>query len=212
MIFDLDGTLVNTLEDLAESMNEVLRQMGFPAHPVESYRYFVGGGIVRLASMVLPPDRVDGESVDRCVHLMRMEYEKRWDSKSALYPGVAELLSGLAARGIKMAILSNKPDGFTRKIYEKFLSSWDFQEIEGARPGMPVKPDPAQALLIAIKLKTIPERILYVGDTDTDMETALAAGMYPVGALWGFRTKTELLGSGAAVVMEKPEDILAFAA
>lgn len=212
MLFDLDGTLVNTLEDLADSMNEVLRQMGFPPHPLDSYRYFVGDGVVRLASRALPPDCVDEASVELCVHLMRMEYEKRWASKSALYPGVAELLSGLAARDIKLAILSNKPDGLTRKVYEKFLSPWNFQVVEGARAGMPVKPDPAQALLIAIKLKTIPERILYVGDTDTDMKTAVAAGMYPVGALWGFRTKPELLGSGAAVVIERPGELLKFAA
>ncbi|NUQ01042.1 MAG: HAD family hydrolase, partial [Armatimonadetes bacterium] len=193
VLFDLDGTLLNTLADLADSMNTALRGLGHPPHPTDSYRYHVGDGMTNLALRVLPPDQRDAAEVARCVAAMRAEYALRWAAKTRPYDGVLELLDALAERGVARAVLSNKPDEFTQQVVAKLLGRERFDVVMGAQPGWPLKPDPAGALEVARRLGQPPGAVLYLGDTNTDMATAVAAGMHPVGARWGFRPAAELL-------------------
>jgi len=208
VIFDLDGTLLDTLADIGESMNIALAQLDIPPYELERYRYFVGDGVEVLAQRVLPEARRDDATVAQCVTLMRAEYGQRWDRKTRAYDGIAELLNGLVSRRISIGVLSNKPHDFTCAIVEKVLPEWRFDPVLGSRPGVPKKPDPAAALEIIEKLRLRPEEFLYVGDTAVDMLTATASGMFPVGALWGFRTAEELKESGARVLLEHPIDLL----
>ncbi len=207
-IFDLDGTLLDTLDDLADSANRVLRSFGLPEHPVESYRYFVGEGMVRLIERILPPGQRDQAMVTRLVEAFREDYGRNWKVRSRMYDGVPAMLDGLAGAGLKLSILSNKPDEFTRLCVRDLLPGHTFDPVFGQRPGIAKKPDPAGALEIASLLGCSPDRILYLGDTATDMETAVRAGMFAVGALWGFRTREELEQSGARVVAASPGDVL----
>jgi phosphoglycolate phosphatase len=208
VIFDLDGTLVDTLADLENSMNAVLKKFGYPVHPPDSYRYFVGDGVEMLVRRALPPDSVDDCTVKRCVEAMEEEYSRRWNDKIKLYEGIPELLSYLEEAGIPKAVLSNKPHDFTCLIVETILSQWSFAEVRGAKPSVPKKPDPGVALNIAVKLGVPPQQILYLGDTNVDMRTANRANMFAVGALWGFRTVEELIESGAKAVVETPTEVI----
>ena len=208
VIFDLDGTLLDTLADLADSMNSALRGLGYPEHDPEKYRYFVGDGMRNLARRVLPVDGQDENLVETVVKAMTTEYEQGWDVKTKPYSGMEETLDRLTVAGLKLAVLSNKPDPFTKKMVAALLPRWQFQPVLGARPDAPLKPDPAVALEIAQMLKIDPAKFLYVGDTATDMRTANAAGMFAVGAAWGFRTVEELEQSGARRIVHRPAEIV----
>ncbi|MBW1918026.1 MAG: HAD family hydrolase [Deltaproteobacteria bacterium] len=208
VMFDLDGTLLDTLQDLADSMNSVLDHFGFPIHQVEAYKYFVGGGMENLARRALPEDQRDEVTVAQCFAALMADYNQRWTKHTHTYPGVPELLDALTTAGLRMAILSNKPDDFSKKCVARVLPGWHFEKVVGVRPGGPIKPDPAAALEIASDLGLPPAEFLYLGDTGTDMQTAAAAGMFPVGALWGFRTAEELTRSGARVLIARPTDLL----
>jgi len=208
VIFDLDGTLLDTLDDLAESGNRVLAWAGLPVHPVESYRYFVGEGMQVLIERIVPADRRNPELLASLAEAFLEDYGRNWAEHTRLYEGVASLLVGFQAKGLPMNILSNKPDDFTKLCVRRFLSEWNFHEVLGNRAGVARKPDPAGALFIAERLGVPPSEILYLGDTATDMKTAVAAGMYPVGALWGFRTAEELLANGARELAAHPLAVL----
>lgn len=210
ILFDLDGTLLDTLEDIADSMNAVLARFGYPALPANDYRYHTGDGVRKLALRALRAAGGDEGRLDVAIEAMREEYSRRWADKTRPYQGVEDLLSGLRERGIGRAILSNKPDDFTKLVVEHFFGNECFAAVRGVRDGVPRKPDAAGALAIAHEMRIAPERFLYVGDTNTDMQTAVAAGMFPVGALWGFRSEEELRASGAAVVLARPLDVLDF--
>ena len=207
VLFDLDGTLLDTIPELAASMNAVLTRLGLPEHDEEAYKYHVGDGIETLARRVLPAHRRDKTTVRQCVSGMRDEYELRW-SGSRTYEGISDLLNVLTKRGVAMVVLSNKPDDFTKKVIGGLLPNFHFERIVGATSAIPQKPDPTGALKIASELNIAPESFLYVGDTDTDMKTAVAAGMYPVGALWGFRTADELASNGARTLIAHPMDLV----
>lgn len=209
VLFDLDGTLLDTIEDLADSMNAVLARRGHPGHSVDAYRYFVGAGVELLVKRALPPARRDAETIASGVAEMREEYGRRWHAKTRPYEGVPEMLVGLHDRGLPVAVLSNKPDDSTTAAVRYFFPDIPFADIRGAREGVPKKPDPAAALDLAEGLGVAAARVLYVGDTDIDMETAVAAGMEPAGALWGFRDEAELRDHGAAHLVERPLDLLA---
>ncbi len=208
VLFDLDGTLLDTLEDIADSANEALRTLGFPPHPVHAFKELIGGGVANLARRAVPAERGDPETLDRMAALFRQEYAGRWDKKTRPYPGVAELLDALGARGIPMAVLSNKPDQFTQLCVARLLSRWTFQAVLGERDGVPRKPDPTGAAEIARRLGFAPRQILYLGDTKIDMQTAVSAGMHPVGALWGFQSAAELTEHGARVLIDHPRQVL----
>jgi phosphoglycolate phosphatase len=208
VLFDLDGTLLDTLEDLADSVNAVLRESGFPMHPVASYRYFVGDGARVLMSRVLPESHRDEATIASCLRGFVTAYAERWNVKSRPYPGIDALLDGLDQRGIRKAVFSNKPHDATVRCVRDLLKGWGFDVVLGQEEGRPRKPDPEGAFLIARKLGVAPAEILYLGDTGTDMKTAMAAGMMPVGALWGFRTATELIASGARALAGAPAEVL----
>lgn len=209
VVFDLDGTLLDSLEDLADSMNIVLEKCGFPTHPIEDYKYFVGDGMYTLVERTVPEEKkLDKELIEKCFLMMKEEYGQRWSKKTRPYPQIPKLLTNLAELGMKMTVLSNKPHEFTKIIVCKLLSDWDFEVVLGQRPGIPKKPDPKGAFDIAESLKICPEEILYLGDTNVDMKTATRAGMYPVGVLWGFRGAEELKGNGAKILIKKPLDLL----
>jgi phosphoglycolate phosphatase len=210
VLFDLDGTLLDTLEDLADATNAALAELGFPGHPLEAYKQFVGDGVENLVRRALRQDPLDEALLARGIELTRREYAGRWAEKTMPYPGIADLLNGLARRGIAMAVFSNKPDEFTRLCVTQWLARWHFVAVQGAIPELPRKPDPRGALAIAAQMGVAPREVLYLGDTNTDMQTAVAAGMFAVGALWGFRTADELLAAGAAALAKTPTDVLAW--
>ena len=208
VLFDLDGTLLDTLADLADSGNWALGRLGFAEHPTAAYKYFVGDGVENLVRRAVPAGRNDAATVARGAALVREAYGQRWAEKTRPYRGVPELLDALVSRRMPMAVLSNKPDDFTHLCVEKLLPRWSFAAIVGARASLARKPDPAGALMIAERLGLAPAEILYLGVTNTDMQTAVAAGMFPVGALWGFRTAEELRASGAQRLILRPAELL----
>ncbi len=210
VIFDLDGTLLDTLEDLGDAVNRVLAARGFPTHPIASYRYFVGDGSAVLVERALPASARSSEIYREVLAAFLADYDQSWKIKTRIYDGIPEMLDSLTAQGIAMSVLSNKPHPFTVECVRELLSKWRFVSVLGLRPEVPRKPDPAGALETAQLLGVVPERILYLGDSGTDMKTAVAAGMFPVGALWGFRTHEELMANGAAAVIQHPTELLAF--
>lgn len=207
VIFDLDGTLLDTLEDLADSANEALTAEGLPVHPVDAYRTFVGDGIGMLIGRILPENLRGTPAETRVLQNYRQAYNRRWDAKSRPYEGIPELLDALAQRNIPSAILSNKPQAFTELCVSGLLPGHRFACVFGQRDHVPRKPDPAGALEIASALNLKPADIAFVGDTSTDMNTAVAAGMIPVGVAWGFRSVEELTASGARTILRHPLDL-----
>ena len=208
ILFDLDGTLLDTLDDLADSMNATLLSLGFPAHDRSAYRIFVGDGVENLVRRALPDGTGDEALVQSAVKRMREEYGSRWHDKTRPYDGIPELLDGAASRGVPCAVLSNKPHPATLEVVAHFFPRYRFAAVFGARPGVPIKPDAGAAREVAAALGVDPSRFLYLGDTNTDMLTAVAAGMDPVGALWGFREARELTEAGARVLASHPREIL----
>ncbi len=208
VLFDLDGTLLDTLQDLADAMNGALADLGHPPHPVGAYRYFVGNGAVNLARRTLPEAARTEEQVARAVAAFSTRYAENWNATTHPYPGVMALLMALHERGLTLAILTNKPDAFAQQTVQALLPAQLFAAVVGMTPQRQTKPDPSEALRLARELGIPPAEWLYLGDTATDMETARAAGMYPVGALWGFRTADELCDSGAQVLAAQPADLL----
>ncbi len=208
VIFDLDGTLLDTLEDLADAMNAVLQNNRLPVHDVAAYRYFVGDGIDVLVRRALPFKIADEEDLNRFIREMKSEYADRWTQKTRLYPGILDVLGAFSAAGFELAVLSNKPDEATQHIVHAFLPGVPFRLVIGATRGKPKKPDPTVALEIADRLRIAPARCIYMGDTSIDMRTAVAAGMFPVGVLWGFRPAEEIIAAGAELLVSKPASLL----
>lgn len=208
IIFDLDGTLLNTLDDLADSGNAALAALGLPLHPVDDYRYFVGLGVEVLVERMLPAERRDPETRKRAGEIMIGEYKRRWKDKTRPYEGVPGLLAALAERGLPACVLSNKPQAYTDLTVDEFFPARPFKLVRGARPEVPNKPHPAGALALAAELALAPGDIVFVGDSATDMKTARGAGMLPVGVLWGFRDEAELVENGAKRLIARPAELL----
>jgi phosphoglycolate phosphatase len=210
VIFDLDGTLLDTLEDLGDCMNRVLARAGYAPHATEEYRFFVGDGMLNLVRRVLPPASRDKPTLEKLHAAMIEEYTQHWSDKTELYPGIASLLDSLSSLGVRRGILSNKTHSFTRAIADHYFKKWRFDPVLGARDGVPRKPDPTAALEICRQWGLRPEEVLYVGDTNTDMQTARRGGLFALGVLWGFRSKEELLENGAQGLIETPQQMLSF--
>lgn len=208
VVFDLDGTLLDTLEDLADSLNRVLRDRGLPTHPTEAFRYFVGSGAAVLVSRALPRGEQNDQLAAECLEAFRGEYNRNWKNKTRPYEGVSELLDALSAKQTRMAILTNKPQHFAELCVREFLDAWEFEMIVGQRDGIPMKPDPAGPREIARSLDVPLQEFLYLGDSDIDMRTAVDANMLPVGATWGFRSEKELRESGAVKIIGRPTELL----
>lgn len=208
VLFDFDGTLVNSVGDIAAAMNAVLAAHAFPTHPLEAYRFFVGDGMEALVERALPPARRDPATRAALLAAMRAEYAASATRTTCLYAGIPELLDALTRLGIPLAICSNKPQEPLEAMTASLLGRWRFAVVVGARPDLPRKPDPTGALGIATALGIPPAHWLYLGDTDTDMGTALAAGMRAVGVLWGLREAQELLRAGAMRLIAHPGEAL----
>lgn len=210
VIFDLDGTLLDSLNDLANCMNDTLSRFGFPRHEVGAYRYFVGDGMRNLVCRAMPREVTDEKIIAACFAAMKEEYARRWNELTRPYPQIPELLQTLHSLGLKLAVLSNKPHEFTEMAVRELLPGIPFAAAFGERLGRPRKPDPAGALEILKILGVEAGQCLYLGDSSTDMRTATAAGVFPVGVLWGFRPAEELLANGARILLEKPLDLLKY--
>ncbi|MBW2460137.1 MAG: HAD family hydrolase [Deltaproteobacteria bacterium] len=206
ILFDLDGTLLDSLADIAREMNAILAEDGLPTHDHAAYRYFIGGGARHLAHQALPENRRDQTEayLDRFQRL----YRQNLIVETALYPGILELLRALRDRPMPMAVLSNKPHDMTRVLVDHFLDEVPFVAVAGAVDGKPKKPDPVFAAPLLGALGLPPERVLMVGDTKTDMLTARATGMRGVGVSWGFRDRAELEEHGAECVIDSAAALL----
>lgn len=206
IIFDLDGTLLNTLSDLADSMNESLSSLGYPTHETEKYRYFVGNGVKELARGVLPEGEKTEENIERLLGVYHVVYKKNQFNKTAPYKGIEAAVAALKEKGFKVWILSNKPDPNTKEIAAYYFNGI-FDGVMGQSERFPRKPDPAAALHILKVTETAPENAFFVGDSSTDMKTGKAAGVTAVGVTWGFRDEPELLSNGADIIARDPSEL-----
>lgn len=206
--FDLDGTLLDSLADLADCTNKILLKRGFPEHPVDAFRYFVGDGAKMLMTRVLPEEVRNESLIEDCRQDFETSYRECWNEQTIPYKDIPELLDALIGRQLKLTVLSNKPNEFTLLMVENLLAQWNFEVVLGQREGIPRKPDPAGMLEICQQLEIPAEAFLYLGDTATDMKTAVSAGCFPVGVLWGFRTEEELRDNGASAIVKEPLDVL----
>ncbi len=206
VIFDLDGTLLNTLDDIAEAMNFALNRMGLATHPVDDYRLFIGEGVDMLVRRAVAPV-TDEKIIGRCRDEFQKRYSINWNRKTAPYESVESMLNELEASRVFLAVLSNKPHAMTTEIIRYFFAERHFTVCIG-NGIFPRKPDPSAALYIASVMGVNPSDCLYVGDSGTDIDTANAAGMPSVGVLWGFRGERELREKGACWIVERPEKIV----
>ena len=206
-MFDLDGTLADTLEDIAIAANHALAKLGHQPIETPRYRYLAGQGLHSLMIAALGPDHAD--QVDEGMNLFRAWYADHFIDHTRPFDGMSEVLDEIVRRKLPMAVLSNKPHPATLLVMEKVFLRWPFAAIIGHRAEKPLKPDPASAIEIATTLNIPPARWMYVGDTRVDMETAVNAGMYPVAVLWGFRDEAELRESGAKAIVKHPGELLA---
>jgi len=208
VIFDLDGTLINTIADLAQSTNYALQVLGYPTHQVEDYKFKVGNGINKLFWRALP----EGEKTEENVLRVRKEFIPFYNEHnidfSRPYPGMLELLDTLQQKGILMAVASNKYQEATTKIITHFFPTIDFVAIFGQRDGVAIKPDAAVVQEIIEKAGVAPEEVLYVGDSGVDMQTGANAGVETCGVTWGFRPRTELEEFAPQHIVDTAEELL----
>jgi phosphoglycolate phosphatase len=209
IIFDLDGTLLNTLGDISDSVNRILSDEGFPNHNEKKIRSFIGHGTKSLIYNSLPPDKRDDYSVQNHLNAFLEDYSNNYYKRTLPYNGVNEMLDELTKKGIVMSVLSNKSDRLTKNCIEKLLPEWNFELIIGSNDYFPLKPDPAGAFYISEKLNIPPKEFLFLGDSVVDIQTGLSAGMFPVGALWGFQP-IELKGCGAHALIKHPMEIIKY--
>lgn len=209
VIFDLDGTLVNTISDLASSVEKALAEYGFSGHTLAEYTAFVGNGTLKLVERSLPADiRQDKASVCKVHDRFSEIYSEHYCDTSYVYDGIAEALEYLQDRGVALCVNSNKPDAFTKAIISKLFPDVNFACVFGARDGIPKKPDPQSELEIIANLKLDKSQVLHIGDSDVDVATAHNAGIKCVGCAWGFRPK-ETLGN-AEYVVDTPKELKEF--
>jgi phosphoglycolate phosphatase len=208
VLFDLDGTLLDTLQDLGDSVNRVLAARGWPTHDLEAYRFFVGEGARTLIARALPAAHRDAATVGAALAAYRADYQQHWNVATRPYDGVPELLAGLQQRGQALGVLSNKPHAMTVKCMEGYFPGVPFRALLGQRDHVAHKPDPAGAFEAAHLMGVPAGRVRYVGDTGTDMLTARAAGMFALGVTWGFRSEVELRENGAQALAHHPREVL----
>lgn len=210
VIFDLDGTLIDTVDSMAEAGNRMLEAVALQALPRDAYKYFAGDGADMLVKRALI---AAGDTELRKFSAAKEVYNKLFETYCTYhvcpYDGIPETLQALKERGIKIAVLSNKPHAQTPKVVEAYFGTI-FDAVQGQSDTVRKKPSPDGALLIAEKLGVMPEECLYVGDTNVDMQTGNAAGMFTLGVLWGFRTEQELRENNAKVIISEPKEILAY--
>jgi phosphoglycolate phosphatase len=208
VIFDLDGTLLDTLEDLGASVNRVLAERGFATHAIEAFRWFVGDGSRMLMTRALPNDQRSPDMIESCLSALLADYNRNWHHRTRPYDGTQGLLERLRDLALAMSIVTNKPHPFTGQMVTHFFPDITFRAVLGQQDGIPKKPDPIQALAAAQAMGVAPEACLFLGDSGVDMQTARRAGMLGVGAAWGFRPVDELKAAGARHIIHHPLDLL----
>jgi len=206
LIFDLDGTLVDSLPGIAASLNRSLRQLGLPTHDTPAVRSFIGNGSLELARKAAPAGSPD-ELAHRIEADFKVDYAATWPEGTAPYAGIPDCLAALAAAGFPLAVLSNKPHDFTVEIVERLFPAVPFAPVFGQRPEIPRKPDPAAALQIARHWGLAPEQCRFIGDSTVDLATAAAAGIPAIAVAWGYHDAAELRDAGAACLVENPPDL-----
>lgn len=207
IIFDLDGTLVNSLEDIADAMNTVLTNLNYPTHNYDSYQYFIGSGLRNLVGKALPTSNNDENHIAHCYQLMIDEYSQHCTRKTKPYDGIRELINHLVSQNIKLSVFSNKSDELTKKVVAELFPDC-FEPVVGLTVEALKKPNPVEAIEISKKLGLQPEEILFVGDSGIDMQTACNAKMNAVGVTWGYRPEEELLANGAQAILNHPSDLI----
>lgn len=210
LIFDLDGTLADTLEDIASATNHVLAALALPEQPLDRFPAWVGEGARRLIERAVHTAGGSAAQVDDALERFRARYGAHLTDTTRLYAGVPEMLDALTLRHVPIGVLSNKPHDLTVRLVETLCARWQFGAIYGHRQNAGRKPDAATALTIAAALQVAPDRCAFVGDTSVDMDTAAAAGMVPLGAGWGFHSVATLTEHGAVEVLHQPSELLAW--
>ena len=206
VIFDLDGTLIDSLEDLANSVNQTLSEFGFNTHEINAYKHFIGDGVKILLKRATN-EETDEQTIEKLHQRFKVIYKKEIDSKTKVYEGIYELLENLEKINYPKAILSNKPHNFTLDCMDNFFSNYSFVNISGQKDTIAKKPDAQAALLIAKQLNKDVRDIYFVGDTKIDMQTAKNAGMKAIGVLWGFRDEKELKDNGADFIVSNTDEL-----
>jgi phosphoglycolate phosphatase len=207
VIFDLDGTILDTLKDIAYYSNEMLEHFGYPLRTDKEIMQFIGNGAKKLVQRCLPDD-IDEQRLEECLNYYNDIYTKSGSVRTCVFDGMKEVCLTLKQRGYKLAILTNKPQETTDKVHERYMADMGFDMVVGQRANAKIKPDPTEALKIAEKLNVSVDNTYFVGDGETDVETAINAKMNGVSVLWGYRSKTQLEKAGAKAFANKPSDLL----
>ncbi len=209
VIFDLDGTLLNTIDDLANSVNFMLKQFQFPTFSVDEYKYKVGNGMRKLIERSLPKTHKTDNQIDMSLSVFMEYYNQHKNDNTAPYKGIIDLLNELKNKGIKLAVVTNKAHISAKPLIENTFPNI-FDEIAGQKEGIPTKPNPQSVLNVLEKLNVTPDECLFIGDSGVDMQTAKNAQITAVGVLWGFREKSELIQNGADEIISSPLELLKF--
>ncbi len=210
VIFDLDGTLLNTIDDLASSANYALRQHGYPEHALSAYRYFVGNGITKLIERALPEAARQPETILQLREDFVTYYQQHKTDRTRPYPGIPELLEQLHAQGILLGVASNKYHQGTIELIRHYFGETLFSIVLGQRENIPTKPDPTIVFEILQATRQAASQTLYIGDSGVDMQTARNAGLVSIGVCWGFRPRQELEEQGACHLVDHPQEILRY--
>lgn len=208
-LFDLDGTLIDSLADLAAAVNRMLVEHGYPERELAVFPKYIGDGVRQLVGRALPEDARSEENIEACLRDYQRHYAEGWHDRTVVYEGIQELLTELKARGLKVGCISNKPHRFTRLCCDHFFPAGTFDVVLGQRDEVPRKPDPAGALEAAALMGVDVRECAYVGDSGIDMSFARNSGMMGIGVSWGFRSVEELRKHGAEMIVDHPREILA---
>ncbi|MCU0713661.1 MAG: HAD family hydrolase [Pirellula sp.] len=210
VIFDLDGTLLDSIADIGTAANRVLEELGKPTHPIPAYQFLVGDGVSVLFQRALPQTIADHALMSQCIKLFEEAYSEEWNKRSKPYNGIPILLNSLLEARLRVGILSNKPEEFTIRCSNYFFPNVPFDLVVGHSDRFPRKPDPASACWMAQQWEVDSNRIAYVGDTNTDMKTAVGAGFFAIGVTWGFRPESELREHGAMQLVHSATELQDF--
>ena len=209
IIFDLDGTLIDSIPDIADAANRVMANHDFPVHDPSCYVEWIGNGALKLLQRAVPVDIRDKDLNEILKEYLEI-HTGNCTNKTRLYTGIDKILNHANEQNISISILTNKPHVVTRKVCEKYLSNWKFDFILGQMQGFPKKPDPGRAMEIAGNLNFSTDEMLFIGDSDTDMKTGVAAGMVPVGVTWGYGSRDSLISAGTKHLMNDTKELLEF--
>lgn len=208
VLFDLDGTLVNSLFDLAAATNYAIGKFKFPAREVKAFKLYAGDGMPKMIERALPPENRNSDTVAKIMPVFLSYYGEHYCDNTAAYSDMPELIEELKRRNIKIAVVTNKDEEMAKKVVKKLYGD-SFDLIMGKREEIPAKPDPTAAIIAMNKLCVKPEECLFVGDSKMDVKTGVNSKAYPVGVLWGFREKDELIEGGAKELISQPKELLA---